>query len=642
MLSDPALDAALRSAGAALGGARLDLYLGGPDGRLVRACPLRGEPDLAGVAEVLSSEAVVLDLRRVAEGVGDAVGIGWAAPRRGALLALLPDTPVPGASARLADAAAVVQALTARVGVGPVPVAPSPDPPASTPAAFEAVHLLADLATFSGPFDDHLAMAMERLAALLAMDAATVALVGDGEWQPLAAFDPLGLTPTTPVPLAGTPGALIAVADGPVGVADGGEAFGAFLGAPVCVGGRCEAVLCAVACEARAPFTDTERDLVAALARWAAAALAGRQAALRLVDREATLAAFLDTVPLALGTLDLDAEAPGGVRLVTANVNAARAIGATDLLPADAVTAALAPWAGACRSALASGTAARFAVTVGAEEHARCYEATVAVLDAAGPRFSFVAEDVTERHGAALAAARPDRSAAEARHALLSQVAHDLRSPLTAILGYADLLSASATPADVEEACGVLVRACGRMVEAIEGLGMLAFVDADRASRNVSPVDAAAVVAAVSEAYLLPALTRRTALTLDVLAPPAPILADPELFDRLLRTLVGAAVAATSDGRIDGRLVVDGDALVFDLQAHPAEPGDGLGTIGADVVRRLVALMGGTVDAGHDGDTLGVAWRWTIRLPYCLAPVGGTVGLVVGEDHAVDVLVATG
>ena len=709
------------------------LFAAAPDGGLRLASAVGAWGDgaraLQGFAETVAGgpggPGGVLDL-------GDAVdGVRFAAGARlgddeGALLVLAPDDRVPDDDwhQAFADSAQAALALL------------------RSTASSAATRVLHEVAVHPGSFDDRLALALARLTAALGLDAAAFARVAGQGWHPEAVFDPSGrLVPTGPLPLSETLCALTVQSDGPVAVADAAASPvpaarpGAYLGAPVFVGGRCAGTLSAVGRAPRAqPFGDDDRGLVEALARWVGSALGGRETARQLAAREADLSAFFDAAPMGMG-IGRVVGTPAGpdLQIVTVNAAAAALMGSEPALLRGRLASEVqvrgelaAEWVRACQRTRDTGRPERVESRVEGHDGPHTLATTVApIAGREATRFTFVVEDTTESQRAAdrarereaqiealvsqapVALFATDRAgrlsmsrghaldvlglsvghglgqpigdllagapgAAEAiagaldgrdgawavdaggrtfrvqlrprhdgdgrtagligvaldttglpalrsaesaaRGALLKHLDHEIRSPLTSILGYADLLSEHTPPDEVAEVRDVINRSGERLLAALDDLLDLTLLDDDAITVHPSPVDAGAVVQAVAEESRAAAEARRLALNLWCTLPEGPVLIDARLFERVVRHLVSGAVAAAAGTRVDVGLRPAGpDAM--ELSVLGSDPGERVG-IGPDLVHRLVRAMGGasrTVD-GEDGG-------WVVTLPRRRVPV---------------------
>ena len=201
-----------------------------------------------------------------------------------------------------------------------------------------------------------------------------------------------------------------------------------------------------------------------------------------------------------------------------------------------------------------------------------------------------------------------------ARGALLRHLDREIRSPLTSILGYADLLSEHTPPDEVAEVRDVIGRSGERLLAALDDLLDLTLLDDAALAAHPSPVDAGRVVTTVAEESRAAAEAQRLALNVWCTLPEEPVLIDARLFERVVRHLISGAVAAATGTRVDVRLHADGpDAMA--LSVLGSAPDDGRG-IGPDLVRRLVRAMGGTSRTVD-----GPAGGWSVHLPRHRVPV---------------------
>ena len=328
-----------------------------------------------------------------------------------------------------------------------------------------------------------------------------------------------------------------------------------------------------------------------------------RQAAERALEREAQIEAVLSHAPVALFASDAD----GG--LVMSRGRSLDLLG----LAGDAAVGrpladlfAAAPGAAAGIAAALRGAAA----TWRAEAGDRTFEVRVHGRpdpDGRPAGLIGVAHDVTEREAGARAAAQ----AAKARRELLKHLDREIRSPLTSILGYADLLDETVTPDDVRHVRGVIERAGEQLMDALDELALLG---ADTIAAKPVSTDVAAVVSAAVEANRTAAEARRISLNVWCTLPDEPILIDAALFDRLVRHLVSGAVAAAEVARVDVKLRA-ADADTIELSVSGGVQTDALG-LREGYVPRLAEALGGTA-ALVEGRPPG----WVLRLPRQPVPV---------------------
>jgi two-component system OmpR family sensor kinase len=236
--------------------------------------------------------------------------------------------------------------------------------------------------------------------------------------------------------------------------------------------------------------------------------------------------------------------------------------------------------------------------------------------------------DAVNRLAGALA-----HSEARQREFLLS-VSHDLRTPLTAIHGYAESLAGAVVPpADVPEVGAVMLGEARRLDRLVGDLLDLARLDAHDFRVEFAPVDL--VELAHAAAAVWDARCRAAGVRFGLEAEPARAWTDParlrQVLDGLLEnalrvTPAGAPVVLAVRTEPDGRacaevrdggpgLTEDDLAVAFDRAElyrryrGVRQVGTGLGLA---IVAGLAARLDGSVEAGHAPE--GGA-RFTVRLP---------------------------
>jgi PAS domain S-box-containing protein len=256
------------------------------------------------------------------------------------------------------------------------------------------------------------------------------------------------------------------------------------------------------------------------------------------------------------------------------------------------------------------------------------------------------AQDVTERKRAELArdalfaSEQAARSEAESANRLkdefLSTLSHELRTPLNAILGYAKLLrTGHLEPDRHDHALQVIERNALAQTRLIEDI-----LDISRMMRGVlrldaMPTDLRGVVNDAVDVEMPAISAKRIQLTWQPPQTPVTVLGDADRLRQVVTNLLTNAAKFTPSG---GRVAVDlrcgeGDVVlevrdsgvgisadflpnVFErfrqADARRARSYGGLG-LGLSIVRHLVELHGGTVDAASDGEHKGSTF--TVRLP---------------------------
>jgi len=260
-------------------------------------------------------------------------------------------------------------------------------------------------------------------------------------------------------------------------------------------------------------------------------------------------------------------------------------------------------------------------------------------------RFDGVTLDISrqkrleEEREALLAAERQARLAAERasrmKDEFLATLSHELRTPLSAILGWTHLLGRAAGSVDVAKAAATIDRNARAQARLIEELLDVSRITSGSLRLDVQPVSIAAVFETVVSA-LKPAADARSISLRQVDGPGAgEVLADASRLQQIVWNLLSNAIKFTPPGghvtlaaeRTSAEVTLtvsdDGPGISPDFLPHvferfrqaestEARTHGGLG-LGLAIVRQLVELHGGTVEAASDGPGRGATF--TVRLP---------------------------
>jgi PAS domain S-box-containing protein len=248
---------------------------------------------------------------------------------------------------------------------------------------------------------------------------------------------------------------------------------------------------------------------------------------------------------------------------------------------------------------------------------------------------------VDERTAALTAAYQELSRALRAKDEFLTNMSHELHTPLTAVLGRSDLLQldtkSALTPTQLEHVRNIHQNG-QQLLTLITDMLDLARIAASQLMLEIRPVSVAAICRAAERATTPRAAQKQISVSLALDPAVTVIRADEQRLRQILVNLLNNAVKFTPKSGRAG-LIVSGDALrrvanftVWDtgvgvaaedlprlfqdfaqLDASLARKYEGLG-LGLALVRRLVELHGGQIKAESDG--LGKGSQFTVSLPW--------------------------
>ena len=252
------------------------------------------------------------------------------------------------------------------------------------------------------------------------------------------------------------------------------------------------------------------------------------------------------------------------------------------------------------------------------------YDARVDVP--AEPELAALAGDVNT-----LASALAETEARRLR--LLGEVAHEMRTPLTAVEGYVEGMIDGVFTAD-EATLGAVGAELGRLRRLAEDLSALSRTEEGRTELTMVTTDLTELARRTCERLAPQFADAGVSLTVHPAAP-APVHADPDRIGQVLTNLLGNAIVAAPRGRVEVRVrITDGTAMaevsdtgtglaredlerVFERFYRVPAPGrrrsEGSG-IGLTIARGLARAHGGDLTASSDGPGLGSAFRLSLPL----------------------------
>ena len=224
---------------------------------------------------------------------------------------------------------------------------------------------------------------------------------------------------------------------------------------------------------------------------------------------------------------------------------------------------------------------------------------------------------LTDQTDAAAQMARLERQLEAARtegsrqRAVLGQVAAELRTPVTSILGFSEVLKQESGP-ELAGLVGLVHENSRRLSDAVGSLVEFVELEEGRAIER-RPMDAREVVEQAAEAFRAKAEAQGLTFETDLDDAPLRIYGEPSALQRAVEALVRNAVQFTEQGRIlvraaqqDGRVAIevqDSGAGVSDafrsqlfepFRREDPDAGGGVG-LGLAIAHRLVERMGGAI-----------------------------------------------
>lgn len=339
----------------------------------------------------------------------------------------------------------------------------------------------------------------------------------------------------------------------------------------------------------------------------------------------ARLSAILGRIPDAVIVLD----SAGRVELV--NDAAARILPAS-LAEGSAPLASRLPL-GPLRRALEAMAAAR------RDGRSAPVEAEGEVASASGPRAVRASVQDLPGSGGVIALLRDvteERELARTKERLFDNLTHDLRSPMTAILGFARLMRAAEcgpVTAEQEECLDRMAEQGGRLLSLVDAQLDIVRLESGTARVEKSEVDVDKILSEVASGYAAAAQSRG----IDLGREPAGegdealrISGDPRLVYRLFANLVGNAVKFTPEHgtvRVAARQAKGGVEVTvadsgigisradqerlfgrFVRVGAPRREASGHG-LGLSIVKEIVEQHGGTIAVESDGEARGTLFR---------------------------------
>ncbi|MEM1033241.1 MAG: chemotaxis protein CheB [Myxococcota bacterium] len=253
--------------------------------------------------------------------------------------------------------------------------------------------------------------------------------------------------------------------------------------------------------------------------------------------------------------------------------------------------------------------------------------------------FYSTATDITQRHQTALALERArgeEARASEAKTQFLANVSHEMRSPLTAMLGFTELLSGEVTSEKAKQYVATVDRNGRHLLYLVNDLLDLSRVEAGEIDTRQEAFSLPGLLWEVFDAFQIPAAEKELSFRLCLPERlPHPFLGDPLRIRQIVFNLVANAIKFTEVGSV--ALSVDYDADAGDVEISVEDTGIGFpqsqasalfrafhqrdsgetrryqgSGLGLAISAKLAALMGGEV---HAQSAPGEGSTFTLVLP---------------------------
>lgn len=233
-------------------------------------------------------------------------------------------------------------------------------------------------------------------------------------------------------------------------------------------------------------------------------------------------------------------------------------------------------------------------------------------------------------------------SASQAKSRFLAHMSHELRGPLNAILGYAQVLRAGELSNSQNVAARTIQQSGDHLLMLIEDILDLSKIEAGKLELAPRPVATRTLILAVADMVSVRAKQKGVAFEWRV-APDVPqgVIVDDKCLRQVLLNLLGNAIKFTSRGEVALEVgLLARDAGEAELRFEVRDTGTGIaeadlerifepfeqagdaahrpgGTgLGLSISRRIVEMMGGTLTVDS---IVGVGSRFTIAVPLPIA-----------------------
>ncbi|MBT8399599.1 MAG: hypothetical protein KJO98_03920, partial [Rhodothermia bacterium] len=184
----------------------------------------------------------------------------------------------------------------------------------------------------------------------------------------------------------------------------------------------------------------------------------------------------------------------------------------------------------------------------------------------------------------------------------LATTSHELRTPITAILGYASILKEE-VPGDYHEFVEIIEKSGARLMDTLNSLLDLAELRAGTVELTVDDVDIGALLADVGSAFKIEASNKGLSLELNIPNRPVHVRSDRGLIEKVVRILIGNAIKFTQSGSV----AVSASLSVDSLRLSVSDTGEGIDEEFIPLLFDEFQQESGGLARSHGGNGLGLA-----------------------------------
>jgi PAS domain S-box-containing protein len=199
-------------------------------------------------------------------------------------------------------------------------------------------------------------------------------------------------------------------------------------------------------------------------------------------------------------------------------------------------------------------------------------------------------------------------SANNAKSEFLTTMSHEMRTPMNAILGMADLLSETSLRAEQREYVHIFQKAGASLLDLINNILDLSKVESGHVELESTSFDLRALLEKIVEMMLSRAQTRGLQLSLEVLpGVPLGLVGDPNRLRQILINLVGNALKFTEKGSVTLRVEPDPLGIAGCLRFSIVDTGIGIAADKTEMIFGRFTQADSSTTRKYGGTGLGLA-----------------------------------